>query len=719
MSQSRNSKSSVKVPNDIPYTVIFATSESKDHPSEELNNRRPDTCGWQTARKCTYPQSLVLRLKRPAMISRISVLSHESKIAQKVRLFIASVKDEDGDEFQPSSFEQCPIQSRLGSFLMDSNQKNGYQERQLINVDVNSQQKAFLVKFDILDCWRNACNPYDQIGIIGIKILGNFFPKQKVVQPIPPMGSKPRPSCQSRDSVSGQELQTRLNALAIQKQQVALQGNFHDAAPAFKALSVLYSLMAKWAQVEGKMQHAVRNEDFAKAGQLKGERDTVKDEVLRAIDEVQRDFKTTLLVPRLPEVPPQMVPAPVSTVEVDATSVMTDDSSFLHQGRDRRGNSSEIGNKLRDIVSAAESVEASLSEMPRFSRIKNQNSDYEDEMSERFGSRARKEQTGYGDITDQSEDSHSENLHLGRLPDQEDRNIQTQNLNKSSSFNSTKNDGIHIGQKDGHALQGVHGYQDLPEPEEIGPQNIPNDQIRAIKDMLGTYGTKCLFSRNWRLRDATLTKLSQQIHQGFKIVNLVPALCTVMDVALSDNVNAVFLTAIIVLDECFQKLEQDENSTKAQKGASALAQRVMPILFEKLASYKKKVVEAATTSLLAMAYFECPGASIVAKMAMTQQISTDGGQAVYSRLVLVNHLLQDFPVMFQRIQDHGGNSTTQNNSAIDYLKSVNGFSHQDPEVRQVAKEIFKSVYNEIGEEVFQMVSDVLTPRQLEEYRTIV
>ena len=71
----------------------------------ELNQHTPQTRGWQSARFCEYPQELGFEIESgETHISQVQLLSHQSKIATKVEVFIGQ-----GDDYHTATFK------RLGS----------------------------------------------------------------------------------------------------------------------------------------------------------------------------------------------------------------------------------------------------------------------------------------------------------------------------------------------------------------------------------------------------------------------------------------------------------------------------------------------------------------------------------------------------------------------------------------------------------------------------
>lgn len=61
----------------IKYICILQTGEDERHSCLELNVHGPTVRGWQSARRCGYPQELILRLHGPAKLTRIQVLAHQ------------------------------------------------------------------------------------------------------------------------------------------------------------------------------------------------------------------------------------------------------------------------------------------------------------------------------------------------------------------------------------------------------------------------------------------------------------------------------------------------------------------------------------------------------------------------------------------------------------------------------------------------------------------
>ncbi len=101
-------------------------------------------------------------------LKQLQFLSHQSKIASKVELFT----------FVPSGSQalnsQIPLNEiqfkRLGYLSLDSNERSGFQARELKSVYVDSM--AILLKLIMHQCHFNNFNVFNQIGLVAINCIG-------------------------------------------------------------------------------------------------------------------------------------------------------------------------------------------------------------------------------------------------------------------------------------------------------------------------------------------------------------------------------------------------------------------------------------------------------------------------------------------------------------------------------------------------------------------
>jgi centrosomal protein CEP104 len=132
------------------YKVVSFSSEDGDYPAAQLNTVSPSTRGWQSVRFCPYPQELGFEmLDGYVIISQIQLLSHQSKISNKVEIFIG-----EGSSYRTATFK------RLGYLSLDSNERSNFQARELKTVFIDHAGKY--IKLLINENHVNKQNIYNQ-----------------------------------------------------------------------------------------------------------------------------------------------------------------------------------------------------------------------------------------------------------------------------------------------------------------------------------------------------------------------------------------------------------------------------------------------------------------------------------------------------------------------------------------------------------------------------
>jgi centrosomal protein CEP104 len=127
----------------------------------ELNYHSPQTRGWQSARFCEYLQEIgIAFVDGIVSVSQIQLLSHQSKIATRIELFVGT-----GETYFDATF------TRLGYLSLDSNERSQYKARELKSVYIKA--KGSFMKLIIHKCYINPLNLFNQVGLIAINVLGS------------------------------------------------------------------------------------------------------------------------------------------------------------------------------------------------------------------------------------------------------------------------------------------------------------------------------------------------------------------------------------------------------------------------------------------------------------------------------------------------------------------------------------------------------------------
>lgn len=141
-------------------STVLALTLSQDH---------------QTAlcrRFSVYPQVLTLRLEGPARLAQIQLLSHESKIAEKVELQVGIFASANGGgtgglaTLAPAPTNADPDKAtwrKLGHLNFDSNEQSNFTARELKSVAMPPNTVAHLVRLVFHGCHPNATNMYGQV----------------------------------------------------------------------------------------------------------------------------------------------------------------------------------------------------------------------------------------------------------------------------------------------------------------------------------------------------------------------------------------------------------------------------------------------------------------------------------------------------------------------------------------------------------------------------
>jgi hypothetical protein len=98
------------------------------------------------------PNLAGLEMEERSQLTRIQLLSHQSKIASKMELFIG-----DGPNYEQARFE------RLGYLSLNNNQRSNYQARELKSVYISCTGRY--LRLLIHRCYINKFNLFNQVRI--------------------------------------------------------------------------------------------------------------------------------------------------------------------------------------------------------------------------------------------------------------------------------------------------------------------------------------------------------------------------------------------------------------------------------------------------------------------------------------------------------------------------------------------------------------------------
>ena len=299
--------------------------------------------------------------------------------------------------------------------------------------------------------------------------------------------------------------------------------------------------------------------------------------------------------------------------------------------------------------------------------------------------------------------------------------VETSGSNESSNKPSPPR----IEGKGSHPLEGVPGFEDLPAPEEIkkieqglstsfnqNTSHTSTDSIHKIEALLGEYCTRCLLSKNWSLREAAILKLCMKLKEVTEnIKSAVTAdwwepfsrgICLILERAIEDRIVQVFLTGLILLDDCVTEFEVNLAS---QKDTISLLGNVIMKLVGKLGDSNPKVVEGSETALMSLALSKLIGpmhigSQVIKLMSVADQKAV---KSVTKRCEFLRGLLEEFGPEAPSLKKH-----------LEFIKSF-CLGHKDSDARESAKDLSVVLFLRDGNEVLSLLT-FLTDRQAKEYK---
>ena len=267
----------------LRFRLVRASSHAPEHPADELVTQSPHSRGWLTAADARFPQELVLDLRQPARLSHVQLLSHESKIASRLDLAV-SMQDPEKRRWK-----------HLGYMVLGDNEETAFEARELLSVNVSSVAQNLpcrYVRIVVQGCHPHKLNPGNQVGIIGLNILGRYVAAAPLDPEVasgaaleasriaagragPPTTSAQPTLPPSRAGLSANPILVRLDQVRRAKQEAASQEDYGTAQRLKKEEAALESLARQIRDLEARKHAAVQREDFETAQRIKADLDAL------------------------------------------------------------------------------------------------------------------------------------------------------------------------------------------------------------------------------------------------------------------------------------------------------------------------------------------------------------------------------------------------------------------------------------------------------------
>jgi centrosomal protein CEP104 len=453
----------------------------------------PHTRGWQSPRFCDYPQEIGLELlSGAAQISQIQLLSHQSKIASKVEIFIGT-----GSDYLTASFK------RLGYMSLDSNERSSFQARELktVYLDISGNFVRLLVH----QCHTNKFNLFNQVGIIAVNLIGgeegggdarrqggSGAQSRYPGPPVPPANNAFNDL--SIDLNLDAQTAAKLKTLSDAKNR-AIESEDYALAKQIKVVEgELRTLGARLAQLEVAKRQAVKTEDFDKAMNFKSEMDALRGEIEQMVRETN-----------IPGVTDNRVPP----------SYKSHASPRVDEGSTQ---------PMRAARAPVPIAETAFDEMPvgggnaggRFD-------DYDADEPDR----PIKPKAAYAITADEEDDQ--------------------------TAYKPVADEQAESFPPGCHPLEGVSGALELPGPEVMSGKSKETSDALGITALIGEYRSRCLFSKTWALREAAVSKTRLMINNEFATTpglnDCVKGVAGIVRIGADDKFAGVFFESVNLLDD--------------------------------------------------------------------------------------------------------------------------------------------------------------------------
>jgi len=257
----------------LSYTVASCSSECDNHPVRELQTFHAQSRGWQSSRWCDYPQELVLQFPGKVTLQQVQVLSHQFKITSRVELFMGTLPL---GMSAPLGGPQDVKFTRLGHFSLDSNERSGYQARELKTVYVPRATEGAYLKLVLHKCHINEHNLYNQLGLLAVRAIGSGPGAAGASPPGDPLtmqGSVPPleepPVHQPRGSSMDSAVVAMVRELEQQKKGAVTAEDYDEAKRLKARIDELKAIGVQLAELERKKTQAVADEDYDAAKDIK------------------------------------------------------------------------------------------------------------------------------------------------------------------------------------------------------------------------------------------------------------------------------------------------------------------------------------------------------------------------------------------------------------------------------------------------------------------
>uniref|UniRef100_A0A0G4HWC2 TOG domain-containing protein n=1 Tax=Chromera velia CCMP2878 TaxID=1169474 RepID=A0A0G4HWC2_9ALVE len=664
----------------VNFSVVEASSEDPEYPVHELLVHSSATRGWQSMRFCNYPQELGLKFDHPVRIKQLQFLSHQSKITSKIELFTAFPDNYETAHYRNLQFTRLgylSLDSNERSAFQARELKSVYVDVDAVFLKVllhrnhlnrfNLTNQVGLVALSVQGYELPPISPPRGLSPVGSPRRTHQASNGAALMP-PTVGvasgavwantqspsperASPASAASSRGQIAQQQMlaaqapptatvgatasarallddlqfdtvtNEQLRGLQVAKRMAVDREDYTEAARCKEAIDRLRAVGHAISQLESRKRLAVAEERFSQAANFKLEIDR-----LRASITNPREFAAVSASLGVPE--PQggttsRGRSPRERVQERETGGHSQRNTDAGRDESQRGDES-VGK-----VSAGGRPVSPEKGLPESEGLGGMGA----------GGGGEEEGSPGGEREEEPQNRAArgpgEGGQIPRTP-QRPRAVPPPNPAPSSPSPSSVPGGDRERERGGptggggggglpsnskHPLAGVPKIEELPPPEPLEKLTEGNKDAEAVAAVLGDYLTRCLYSKNWQLREAAILKLDLEVtsgkltksHNESDPLTLLHCLCQVLKRCLPDRIAQVVLVSAQLVQSISVHMLGGVGGGGGLGvsgiGGSALRRvevqsaldPVLPLLVDRLGDGHGRIRDAAATAIITLA----------------------------------------------------------------------------------------------------------------------
>eukprot|EP01060_Flectonema_neradi_P014389 TRINITY_DN2108_c0_g1_i2.p1 TRINITY_DN2108_c0_g1~~TRINITY_DN2108_c0_g1_i2.p1 ORF type:complete len:861 (+),score=179.37 TRINITY_DN2108_c0_g1_i2:250-2832(+) len=468
---------------------------------------------------------MVLRFKGDTYIEQIQFLSHASKIASKIEVFVSEPTQQSSHNRSYYQLDEATWK-RLGYLSLSPNEESDYMARELKTVHVNCD--ALYLRLLLHKCHINAYNYYNQVGLVAINILGSMGPTYKqsptpytletgVMAPdsgegIPLNEMKPPEGIESQDVRYDMQFDPvtlkKIRELTTVKQNAVQEEDYDLAKKMKEQIDSLKLVGNNLLMLENQKSQAVAVEDYDLAKALKQEIDNLRSRAALVGGKSQNAAPPPppVCLPPMSGQPQASIPQQQPPLQQPALPPLQSSQPPPDPEPEQR---TTFSIRKVEVEYDEQVVVGSASYNPPPPQISNNGNSIDEKPAvSRVYSSNRIQPEGSDEENDIGSSKKWWDIEKVMATEDPFNSAKQPSAPPSTKKAASKLDSLSEWEKD--LVSRITALQ----PEAATPEEIPDAKLRAHPDFVNTFGhhtTCCMLAKKWQFRDASIRSIAGKI----------------------------------------------------------------------------------------------------------------------------------------------------------------------------------------------------------------